>query len=112
MAFEKKGKISRSKPKKSVPKMTLQKAIDLGEYDPGFLVTFAEWHTFSHHIQFQYIRKALDNREKQLRVQWAEIVNFLDFRLKPHLKEALKNIERQMKIVERDRERLYMEYSK
>lgn len=92
--------------------MTLKEAIELGEYDSDFLSTFPEWHTFPKHIQFQYLRKALDNRNKQLLMQWAEINNMLDFRLKPHLAEALKNIEKQMKKLENDREKLYFEYSK
>ncbi len=96
---------------KSSPSMTLQQAVDLGEYNPEFLSTFPEWHTLSRHVQFQYIRKALDNRHKHLIVQYAEINNMLDFRLKPHLNEALKNLEKQIKILENDRERLYAEYS-
>jgi hypothetical protein len=47
-----------------------------------------------------------------LRVQWAEINNVLDFRLKPHLKEALLNIQKQLKELDKDEERLYLEYSK
>jgi hypothetical protein len=94
------------------PTMTLQKAIDMGEYNPDFLSTFAEWHDISRHIQFQYIRQALDNRNKQLLSQWAEINNTIDFRLKPHMAEALVNIEKQMKKLDDDRDRLYFEYSK
>lgn len=92
--------------------MTLQKAIDMGEYDPDYLSTFAEWHQISRHIQFEFIRKALDNRNYHLLKQWAEINNMLDFRLKPQLAEALKNIEKQMKKLDSDREKLYFEYSK
>ncbi len=29
--------------------MTLQKAVDLGEYHPDFLANFPEWHTLSRH---------------------------------------------------------------
>lgn len=94
------------------PTMTLQKAIDMGEYDPGFLGQFPEWHTYTRHVQFEYIRKALENRNKQLITQWAEITNILDFRLKPHLQEALKNIENQLDILKRDKEKLYVEYSR
>ena len=114
MAYEEEGikeKISGKSLKPSF-KMTLQIAIDMGEYDPDFLSTFPEWHELSRHIQFQMIKTALDNRERQLTVQWAEIVNFLDFRLKPHLKEALENVQKQLKSLTKDRERLYLEYSK
>jgi hypothetical protein len=92
--------------------MTLDKAIELGEYNPEFLASFPEWHTFSRHIQFEYIRKALDTRNRHLMTQWAEITNVLDFRLKPHLTEALRNIERQLEHLRSDKERLYVEYSK
>ncbi len=92
-------------------KMTLQKAVELGEYDPEYLSTFPEWHTLSRHVQFQFIREGLDNRRKQLVVQWAEVNNVLDFRLKPELKEALVNIKKQLDRLEVDREKLYLEYS-
>lgn len=94
------------------PMMSLQRAIDFGEYDPGFLSGFAEWHQLSRHAQFQLIRQALKNREGQLIQQWAEINNVLDFRTKPHLQEALRNIEAQRRKVLEDKEKLYMEYSK
>ena len=87
--------------------LTLQKAIDMGEYDPSYLSTFAEWHKISRHMQFEYIRKALDNRNYHLLKQWAEINNMIDFRLKPQMAEALKNIEKQMKKLDSDREKLY-----
>jgi hypothetical protein len=93
-------------------KMTLQKAVDMGEYDPEYLATFAEWHTLSRHVQFQFIRQGLDNRNNQLLTQWAIINNTLDFRLKPQLAEALENIQKQMKRLDTERERLYFEYSR
>jgi hypothetical protein len=92
--------------------MTLKEAIGLGEYNPDFLATFPEWHTYSRHIQFQYIRQALDNRNKQLLMQWAEINNTIDFRLKPQMAEALVNIQKQMKKLDDERDKLYFEYSK
>lgn len=114
MAYETEGgkeTLSSSTPVKS-PNMTLQKAVDMGEYDPNFLATFPEWHEISRHVQFQFIKQALDNRNRQLVTQWAEIVNILDFSKKPHLQEALRNIEKQMKVLDRDKEKLYLEYSK
>lgn len=92
-------------------KLTLQKSIELGEYNPDFLAQFPEWHTLSRHVQFEYIRRALENRNRQLITQWAEIVNILDFRLKPHLRDALKNIEEQLEKLKQDKEKLYVEYS-
>ena len=112
MGFEdavEKGKSS-GKPVTSA-KMTLQKAVELGEYNPEFLATFPEWHTLSRHAQFQFIRQALANRHRHLIVQWAEINNLLDFSKKPELKDALKNIEKQLNELEKDKEKLYLEYS-
>lgn len=100
-----------SKKQSGTPDMTFQKAIDFGEYDPEFLSQFPEWHTFSRHIQFEYVRKAIKNRHRQLITQWAEITNVLDFRLKPHLNDALRNIEKQLRELDKDKEKLFMEYS-
>jgi hypothetical protein len=83
----------------------------MGEYDPEYLATFPEWHSLSRHVQFQHIRTALDNRRRQFLTQWAEINNVLDFRTKPHLQEALRNIEKQNTKLDEDWERLYLEYS-
>jgi hypothetical protein len=100
-----------SKPVAISPNMTLQKAVDFGEYDPEYLATFPEWHTLSRQIQWQMIKKALDVRERQLLQQWAEINNVIDFRLKPHLQEALDNVWKQKKKVQDDKERLLLKYS-
>jgi hypothetical protein len=99
----------RKKPKR--PLLSFQEIIEMGEYNPEILSIYPEWHLLSSHAQLQYIRRALDNRMQQLLTQWAEINNVLDFSLKPHLKEALRNIERQMKKLDADKERLYLEYS-
>ncbi len=99
-------------PVKSSPMLTLQKAIDLGEYEPSYLSKFPEWDQLPRHSKFQLIKQALDNRLKQLAVQWSDVNNVLDFRNKPHLKEALKNIEDQRLKVLQDKEDLYLEYSK
>ena len=114
MAYEdmESGEKLSSSPQPSGGNMTLQKAIDMGEYNPSYLSTFPEWQTYSRHIQFEFIRKALDNRNYHLIKQWAEINNMIDFRLKPHLAAALKNIEKQMKKLQTDREKLYFEYSR
>ena len=93
-------------------RMTLQKAVEMGEYNPDYLATFPEWHELSRHIQFEYIRTAIENRRKHLITQYAQINNILDFRLKPHLRDAMKNVEKQLHEVEEDREKLFVEYSK
>ncbi len=96
----------------SPKKMTLETAVEMGEYEPSYLSTFPEWHRLTKYLQFQYIRRGIENRRRHLRVQWAEINNVLNFSLKPHLGKALKNIEVQLKELDEDEERLYLEYSK
>lgn len=89
----------------------LRDAIDMGEYNPEYLATFAEWHTLSKTMQWNLLKKALDNRERQLLQQWAEVNNVIDFRLKPELKKVLKKIwENRAKVV-KDKEALLIEYS-
>lgn len=92
--------------------MTFQKAIEMGEYDSKYLAKFEEWKDFARHTQFQYIKTALENRRKHLLSQWADISTILDFSKKPELAEALKNIEKQLRTIEDDREKLFVEYSK
>ena len=91
--------------------LTLPKAIEFGEYDPDYLATFPEWLQLNKHAQFELINQALKNRNRQLLKQWADVNNILDFSKKPHLQIALRNIEKQLKQVEEDRERLLVEYS-
>lgn len=92
--------------------MTLQKAIDLGEYDPEYLATFPEWHTLTKHLQWQLLRKALKNRWTILAMNWAEVNNQPDFRLKPELKKALEGIQKQLDDLQIDEERLQIEFTK
>jgi hypothetical protein len=92
--------------------MTLQKAVELGEYDPKFLATLPEWHTLSRHIQFQFIKTAAENRRKQLLSQFADLNNVLDYRLKPEIKEAAASVLERVKQVEYDLEKFLIEYSK
>ena len=91
--------------------MTLQKAIEMGEYDPEYLAAFPDWHQLSRHMQWEMIRDGLKNRRRQLRIHWAEIANQPDFSKKPHLHKALKNIEGQLDGLQSDEERLQVEYS-
>ena len=88
----------------------LNDVVEMGEYDPEYLSTFAEWHSLSKPIQWTLIKKALDIRERQLVQQWAEVNNILDFRLKPELKTVLKNIEDKRHQLFEDREKLLSEY--
>jgi hypothetical protein len=93
-------------------KFTLRQAIEYGEYDIEYLSTFPEWHTLSRHIQFEYLCEALENRRKQLLQHWAIINRTSNWSTRDDLKEASKNIEKQLDQVERDRERIMIEYSK
>lgn len=101
----------RSKPPTMATKLTLEKAVELGEYDPNFLANFPEWHSLSRHIQFQYIRKALENRNRQLLMQYAELNNVLDLRNKPEVWKAIKNMEKQLHQLLEIKEKLFAEYS-
>lgn len=105
-------KNTKSGTKKIGQTMTLQKAIDMGEYDPKFLANFSEWHTLTKFMQWRYIREAIKNRKRFLLMQWADINNVLDFRLKPELNEALRNIEKQQKELGEREEKLQLEYSR
>ncbi|OGM19100.1 hypothetical protein A2686_00885 [Candidatus Woesebacteria bacterium RIFCSPHIGHO2_01_FULL_38_10] len=107
--FSEKLKVSATKAATNI--LSFQEAIEMGEYDPSYLANYPEWHQFPRHTQFQYIRKALDNRRKQLLTQWAEVNNVLDFNLKPEVQKAAQNIKIQLDRLERDREKLYLEYS-
>ncbi len=91
--------------------LTLEKAIQLGEYDPKYLSTFPDWHILSPHGQLQYIKQGIDNRRRQLLEQWASLETALNARLKPHLKKAQTNVEKQLNKLEKDRDDLYAEYS-
>lgn len=91
--------------------LTLEKAIKLGNYDPKFLSQFAEFRELPRYTRFQLIRQSLRNREAQLRLHYAELNNQLDFRNKPDLKRGLENIEKQIRELNADEERLLVEYS-
>lgn len=102
---------SNSSPPSKKSNLTLQQAIEFGEYDPKYLENFAEWHTLSAHIQWQLIRKALDIRQRQLITQYAELHNVLNYSKKPQVQSAVKNMEKQLASLAQDKEKLYIEYS-
>lgn len=91
--------------------MSFKEAIKLGEYDPKFLSSYEEWNSMSPHAQLQIIREGMDNRRKQLLMQWAELDRAIDARIKPELGVAKKNIERHLKKIEDDREKYYLEFT-
>lgn len=109
--FELKEQGQKSSPSGKKSNITLDQAINFGEYDPTFLQNFTEWHTLSTHIQWELIRKALDIRHRQLITQYAELNNALDFSKKPYIHEAMKNVQKQLENLRDEKERLYVEYS-
>lgn len=102
----------KSKPRKSTSKMTLEKAVEMGEYDPNFLSTFPEWAGFSNNIRWHYVRDAIQNRRHFLMINWAETNNVLDFRLKPEMKAVVDKINNQLKLLNDEEERLRLEFIK
>lgn len=92
---------------------SLKEAINLGEYEPEILAQYPEWEKLSNYARFQLISQGLETRRKQLFKKWSEIINFIDDSDNPTLQEEAKgNIERQLKKLREDKERLYLEYSK
>ena len=102
----------KSQTKKSTSKMTLDKAVEMGEYDPKFLSTFPEWASFTNNIRWHYIRDAIKNRRRFMLLNWAETNNVLDLRLKPEMKTVMDNINKQLEILNHDEEKLRQEYLK
>ena len=92
--------------------MTLEKAVEMGEYDPKFLSTFPEWASFTDNIRWHYIRQAIQNRRNFLLLNWAETNNVLDLSLKPEMKQVLDRIMDQVKILNKDEEKLRLEFIK
>ncbi|RLC34727.1 hypothetical protein DRH14_02320 [Candidatus Shapirobacteria bacterium] len=97
---------------KKTVSITLKQAIEMGEYDENFLSQFDEWNRLTRNMKWQLIRKALENKKRALRLNYAEIFNMLDFSKKPHLAEALKNVEKAIEDLYKDKEKLFVEYSK
>ena len=94
-----------SKPK-AIPGMTLEKAVEMGEYNPDFLATFPQWADLTDYIRWHYIRQALHNRRAFLLRNWAETNNVLDLRLKPQMNEVLDRIDTQLDFLNQEEERL------
>ena len=101
----------KSKPISKSPTMTLEKAIDLGEYDEGFLSTFVDWQSLSDNIRFNYILRAIKNRRQFLRLNYAETFNVLDFSQKPELKDVLDSINKRLIELQKEEEKIRVKYS-
>jgi len=91
--------------------VSLKEAIEMGEYDPKYLLTFVEWQKLSKNMPWQMIRKALKNRRRLLWTNYAEIFNQIDFSKKPELKIAMENVQKQTEKLQKDEEKLQIEYS-
>jgi len=91
-------------------KMTLEKAVEMGEYNPSFLSTFPEWSTFTNNIRWHYVREAIKNRRRFLQLNYAETNNVLDLHLKPEMKQVLDKITEQIILLNREEERLRLEF--
>ncbi|MEO6509172.1 MAG: hypothetical protein ABIO02_04415 [Patescibacteria group bacterium] len=100
-----------SPPPATAGNLSLQQVVELGEYKPEYLQNFAEWHLLSPHVQWQFIRKALDIRHRQLITQYAELNNALFLSQKPEVQAAMKKMEQQLNNLANDKERLYVEYT-
>jgi len=95
----------------SPAKLSFKEAIAMGKYEPSFFAEYPEWVTFDRAIQFQYISQGIANRRRLLRIQWAGLNNQLDFSKKPYLKTAVEKVEKAIKDLNEDEERLFVEYA-
>lgn len=93
------------------PPLSFNEAIDMGKYDEKYLSQYQEWQEFDRQIKFQFITKAITNRRRQLRLQWANMANQPNFSKKPHLAEAQKKVEQALVILDKDEEALMVEYA-
>lgn len=92
--------------------MTFEEAIKMGEYKPEYLSQFPEWKQMSHHVQWEYISKAIANRKTQLMRKWSEAINFMDQSEIPDLKKKIADsVFEQIRVLGEEKERLYYEYS-
>ena len=47
--------------------LNLQTAINMGEYEPDYLSQFPEWQTLTPNMQYEFVRKGIENKRRQLR---------------------------------------------
>jgi hypothetical protein len=91
--------------------ITFKESIEMGKYDEEYLNQYPEWRDMDRQIRFQYITQAVNNRRKQLRLQWAKLSNQLDFSKKPHLAAAQRKVEQALRDLNEDEELLLVEYA-
>jgi hypothetical protein len=92
--------------------LNLQTAVNMGEYEPIYLAQFEEWAKLTPGMQFELVKKGIENKRRQLRIQYATTFNAPDFSKKPHLEEAIQNIFIRLKKLQSDEERLGLQYSR
>jgi hypothetical protein len=93
------------------PPISFKEAIELGKYDEEYLSQYQEYLDMDRQIRFQFISQAVENRRRQLRVQWAKLSNQFDFSKKPHLLAAQKKVEKALRELNEDEELLMVEYA-
>lgn len=101
----------KTKPAVKSSRMTLERAIELGEYNPKFLSTFPQWQDLSDNIRFNYILRAIKNRRQFLRLNYAETFNVIDYSQKPELKKVLEAINDRLDELQKEEEKYRIEYS-
>jgi hypothetical protein len=97
--------------KDSVTPLTFRESIDLGKYEEAYLTQYQEWNNLDKHLKFQFISQAIKNRRRQLRLQWANLANQLNFSKKPHLADAQKKVEQSLRDLDKDEEKLMVQYA-
>lgn len=91
--------------------ISFKESIELGKYDVEYLSQYKEWQELDRHLQYQYIVQAIINKRRQLRLQWARLANQPNFSKKPELVTAQKKVEAALVELDRDEEKLMIEYA-
>lgn len=91
--------------------ISFKESIELGKYDAEYLSQYKEWQELDRHLQYQYIVQAIINKRRQLRLQWARLANQPNFSKKPELVTAQKKVEAALVELDRDEEKLMIEYA-
>lgn len=95
----------------SIGTMTLERAVQLGEYEPEYLSQFPEWTVLSKYVQLQYIREGIRNRKRSLMTQYSALNNTLHFSTKAaELEPKLNHIMDLIKQLDRDEEHFLSSY--
>lgn len=93
------------------PLLSFDEAIELGKYEESYLKLYPEWQKLDMHLRYQFINKAIINRRRQLRLQWAAMANQPDYSKKPELKVAQKKVEQALRDLDADEEAVMIKYA-